>query len=206
MSSAAERVDQRLVRGEATRELILDAAAELLGGEGSAATTTRAVAERAGVRLSLVHYHFGGKCALLAELLARENAKLLTRQQALYAGPEPLAEKWRTACRYLREDMRSGYARVLWELWATGLADEELAQRWRESMADWRTLLEEVAERWAGEHELELPLRPRALATLVANAFQGAEIEILAGVSEKEAPHLEALEACADLIEWFERR
>ena len=206
MSSAAERVDQRLVRGEATRELILDAAAELLGGEGSAATTTRAVAERAGVRLSLVHYHFGGKGALLAELLARENAKLLARQQALYAGPEPLAEKWRTACRYLREDMRSGYARVLWELWATGLADEELAQRWRESMADWRTLLEEVAERWAGEHELELPLRPRALATLVANAFQGAEIEILAGVSEKEAPHLEALEACADLIEWFERR
>jgi hypothetical protein len=102
--------------------------------------------------------------------------------------------------------MRSGYARVLWELWATGLADEELAQRWRESMADWRTLLEEVAERWAAEHELELPLRPRALATLVANAFQGAEIEILAGVSEKEAPHLEALEACADLIEWFERR
>ena len=205
MSSAAERVDQRLVRGEATRELILDAAAELLRVEGSAATTTRAVAERAGVRLSLVHYHFGGKGALLAELLARENAKLLARQQALYAGPEPLAEKWRTACRYLREDMRSGYARVLWELWATGLADEELAQRWRESMADWRTLLEEVAERWAGEHELELPLRPRALATLVANAFQGAEIEILAGVSEKEAPHLEALEACADLIEWFER-
>jgi AcrR family transcriptional regulator len=206
MSSAAERVDQRLVRGEATRELILDAAAELLRVEGSAATTTRAVAERAGVRLSLVHYHFGGKGALLAELLARENAKLLTRQQALYAGPEPLAEKWRTACRYLREDMRSGYARVLWELWATGLADEELAQRWRESMADWRTLLEEVADRWAAEHELELPLRPRALATLVANAFQGAEIEILAGVSEKEAPHLEALEACADLIEWFERR
>jgi len=206
MSSAAERVDQRLIRGEATRELILDAAAELLRGEGSAATTTRAVAERAGVRLSLVHYHFGGKGALLAELLARENAKLLARQQALYAGPEPLAEKWRTACRYLRQDMRSGYARVLWELWATGLADEELAQRWRESMADWRTLLEDVAQRWAAEHELELPLRPRALATLVANAFQGAEIEILAGVSEKEAPHLEALEACADLIEWFERR
>jgi len=206
MSSAAERVDQRLVRGEATRELILDAAAELLRGGGSAATTTRAVAERAGVRLSLVHYHFGGKGRLLAELLARENEKLLARQKALYEGAEPLAEKWRTACGYLREDLHSGYARVLWELWATGLADEELAERWRESMAGWRTLLEEVAERWAAEHELELPLRPRALATLVANAFQGAEIEILAGVSEEEAPHLEALDACADLIEWFERR
>src|SRR5918995_1756633 len=181
MSSAAERVDLRLVRGEATREQILDAAAELLRGEGSAATTTRAVAEQAGVRLSLVHYHFGGKGRLLAELLARENTRLLARQQALYAGPEPLAEKWRTACEYLREDMRSGYARVLWELWATGLADDELARRWRESMAGWRELLAGVAERWAAEHAIELPLPPRALATLVANAFEGAEVEILAG-------------------------
>jgi AcrR family transcriptional regulator len=206
MSSVPERLDQRLVRGEATREQILDAAADVLRVEGSAATTTRAVAEQAGVRLSLVHYHFGGKGRLLAELLERENAKLLARQQALYAGPEPLAEKWRTACAYLREDLRSGYARILWELWATGLADETLAERWREAMAGWRALLEQVAERWAAERGLELPLPPRALATIVANVFQGAEVEILAGVSEREAPHLEAIEACADLIEWFERR
>jgi len=199
-------LDQRLVRGEATREQILDAAAALLRSEGSAATTTRAVAERAGVRLSLVHYHFGGKGGLLAELLERENEKLLARQRELYAGPEPLAQKWRTACTYLRADMRSGYARVLWELWATGLADETLARRWRALMAEWRALLESVAERWAEETGVDLPLPPRALATLVANAFQGAEVEMLAGITEKEAPHLAALEACADLIEWYERR
>jgi AcrR family transcriptional regulator len=206
MSSAADRVDQRLLRGETTREQILDAAEELLREQGSAATTTRAVAERAGVRLSLVHYHFGGKGGLLAELLERENTKLLARQRELYAGPEPLAEKWRIACAYLREDMKSGYARVLWELWSTGLADESLARRWRELMGEWRTLLEAVAQQWAEERELELPLPPRALATLVANVFQGAEVEMLAGVSEQDAPHLEALEACAGLIEWFERR
>ena len=203
MSSAAERVDQRVLRGEATREQILDAAAELLRVQGSAATTTRAVAERAGVRLSLVHYHFGGKGGLLAALLERENARLLERQRALFSGPEPLAQKWRTACAYLRDDLRSGYARILWELWAAGLADEELARRWRGSMAGWRDLLEGVAEGWAAERGLELPIPARALATLVANAFQGAEVEILAGVSEAEAPHLQAL---ADLIEWFEQR
>ena len=205
MSSAPERLDQRVARGEATREQILDAAADVLRGEGGAATTTRAVAERAGVRLSLVHYHFGGKGNLLAELLDRENERLLERQERLYAGPEPLAAKWRTACGYLREDLRSGYARVLWELWSAGLADEELARRWRDAMAGWRALLETVAEQWADLHGVELPLPARALATLVANAFQGAEIEILAGVSEDEAPHFAALEACADLIEWFER-
>jgi AcrR family transcriptional regulator len=204
MSSATPKLDQRIARGEATREQILDAAAHVLQAQGGAATSTRAVAERADVRLSLVHYHFGSKGGLLAELLDRENLKLLDRQASLYAGPEPLAQKWRTACAYLREDLRSGYVRILWELWAAGLADETLARRWREAMAGWRELLQKVTERWAAERALELPLAPRALATLVTNAFQGAEVEILAGVTEQQAPHIEALEACADLIEWFE--
>ena len=205
MSSAAASPDRRVARGEATRELILDAAAEVLRAQGGAAATTRAVAERAGVRLSLVHYHFGGKGGLLAELLDRENARLLERQQGLYGGPGPLAEKWRKACAYFRGDVGSGYVRVLWELWSAGLADEELARRWRDAMAGWRALLTRVAEEWAAERGLELPLPAAALATLVANAFQGAEVEILAGVSEEEAPHLEALEACAVLIEAAER-
>jgi AcrR family transcriptional regulator len=194
-------VDQRVARGEATRDLILDAARDVLGERGFAATTTRAVAEQAGVQLSLVHYHFGGKRQLLAAVLARENERLLARQHALYAGPEPLAEKWRIACAYLREDLRSGYVRILWELWAAGLADEELARRWREVMAGWRALLEDVAAAWAAETSVELPISPRAVATLVVNVFQGAEVEILAGVGEEEAPHHEALEACAALIE-----
>jgi AcrR family transcriptional regulator len=177
----------------------------VLAAHGYAGTSTRAVAEEAGVQLSLVHYHFGGKRGLLAAVLEEENERLLERQQALFEGPGPLSDKWRTACAYLREDMGSGYVRILWELWSVGLTDETLARRWRDAMAAWRTLLEGVAKRWAAESGVELPLSARALATLVANAFQGAEIEILAGVPEEDAPHLEALEACADLIEWFER-
>src|SRR5918995_1422306 len=107
-------VDQRIARGETTRTLILDAARDVLRDHGYAATTTRAVAERAGVQLSLVHYHYRGKASLLLAVLDRENERLLERQQALYAGSEPLAEKWRTACAYLQEDLRSGYVRILW--------------------------------------------------------------------------------------------
>jgi AcrR family transcriptional regulator len=198
-------VDQRIVRGKATRAQILDAARELLREEGFVGTTTRAVADRAGVQLSLVHYHFGGKGPLLAALLEEENARLLARQQELYAGDEPLAGKWRTACAYLREDLRSGYVRILWELWAAGLADEELASRWRAAMAGWRDLLTKVVAEWAAAADVELPMSPRALATLVANAFQGAEVELLAGVGEDEAPHFEALEVLAVLIESLEQ-
>ena len=206
MSSAPERLDLRRARGDDTRALILDAARDALARDGYTKTTTRAIAERAGVQLSLVHYHFRTKQQLLVAVLARENERLLERQRALYASPEPLATKWRTACAYLREDLRTGYVRILWELWAIGLADEELAARWRDAIAGWRDLLAEVARQWEQEHEIDLPISPPALATLVGNAFLGAEAEILAGVSEEDAPHLEALESCARLIEWAERR
>jgi AcrR family transcriptional regulator len=198
--------DRRAVRGDATKESILEAARESLREQGYSRTSIRAVAERAGVQLSLVHYHFGSKQAVLVAVLERENEKLLERQHELFAGPEPLSEKWRAACRFLADDLESGYVRILWELWAAGLADEELAGRWRAATAGWRGLMADVFEEWSREMELELPMSATAVATLVANLFQGLEVEILAGVSEAEAPHLEVLEAVAQLIEGVEAR
>lgn len=206
MSSASPRVDQRRARGDDTRTLILDAARDALAEDGYGQTTTRAIAERAGVRLSLVHYHFGGKQQLLVAVLTRENDRLLERQRAMFERAEPLADKWRAACAYLREDLGSGYVRILWELWAVGLSDPELAAAWREAISGWRELLTGVAEGWAASLDTPLPVSPQVVVTLVANVFQGAETEILAGVGEREAPHLEALESIAGLIEWAERR
>ncbi|HST16254.1 MAG TPA: TetR/AcrR family transcriptional regulator [Gaiellaceae bacterium] len=206
MSRTAGTPDQRRARGDDTRMQILAAARDALAEHGAAGTTTRGIADRAGVQLSLVHYHFGGKQQLLAAVLDRENERLLERQRRLFAGPGTLAEKWRGACAYLRDDLGSGYVRILWELWAAGLTDDELAARWRAAIGGWRELLTRVAAEWTTEHGLELPIPPEALATLVANAFQGAEAEILAGFSEEEAPHYEALESVARLIEWVERK
>ena len=199
-----ELKDRRSVRGDATKELILEAARESLREQGYSGTSIRAVAERAGVQLSLVHYHFGSKQSVLVAVLERENEKLLERQQALFTGPGPLSVKWRAACRFLEDDLESGYVRILWELWAAGLADEQLAARWRDATAGWRRLMAEVFEKWSREVGLELPISATAVATVVANLFQGLEVEILAGVSEDDAPHLEVLEAVAQLIERIE--
>lgn len=193
--------DGRAVRGEATRRRIVDAAREVLLERGHAAASTRAVADEAGVRLSLVHYHFGGKQGLLLEVLERENELLLQRQHKLYAAPGPLADKWRVACDFLDEDVRSGYVRVLWELWAAGLADEDIAAGWRAAMAGWRSLLESVFVAWADGLALDLPISPRAVATLIGNLFEGIEIELLAGVPPQDAPHREVLDAIGVLIE-----
>lgn len=53
------------------REEILDAAAALFVENGFAATTTRAIAERIGIRQASLYYHFSGKDDILAELLER---------------------------------------------------------------------------------------------------------------------------------------
>ena len=164
MSSKADpSTDGRAIRGEATRRRIVDAARDVLLERGHAGASTRAVADEAGVRLSLVHYHFGGKHGLLLEVLERENELLLQRQQKLYAAPGPLADKWRTACEFLEEDIHSGYVRVLWELWAAGLADEDLAAGWRSAMGGWRRLLESVfAELGRGARDRAAALAARA--------------------------------------------
>jgi AcrR family transcriptional regulator len=198
-------VDLRIARGQSTRALLLAAAGDLLRQEGYAATSMRAVAERAGARLSLVHYHFGSKRGLLLAVLEDLTERLLARQQAMFSDERSFAEQWRTTCDYLREDISSGYVRILWELWAAGLADPELAERWRATQRSWREIIEARLERLQHERGVELPMRPRALATMIGNLFEGAEIEILAGVSEEEAPHLEALEACAAVIARAER-
>ena len=180
----SSRVDGRAARGLETRQKILEAARDTILERGYGGTSTRAVAEQAGVPLSLVHYHFGDKRTLLVEVLERENAALLARQRALFATSVPLARKWETACSFLDTDIRSGYVRVLWELWAAGLADDALAERWREAMGGWRNLLTSVFEEWAAALAEPPPFPPRVIAQLVTNVFQGAEVELLAGVSE----------------------
>lgn len=55
----------------APRTEILDAAAELFVSQGLAATTTRQIAERVGIRQASLYYYFAGKDEILLELLTQ---------------------------------------------------------------------------------------------------------------------------------------
>jgi AcrR family transcriptional regulator len=55
----------------APREEILDAAAELFVVQGLAATTTRQIADRVGIRQASLYYYFAGKDEILLELLTQ---------------------------------------------------------------------------------------------------------------------------------------
>lgn len=59
-----------------TREKILDTAEQLFVERGFAATSLRAIADRAGVNLAATNYHFGSKKGLLAEVFHRRVAPI----------------------------------------------------------------------------------------------------------------------------------
>ena len=61
----------RAAQGAASRERILQAALELLGKRGYAATSVSAICERAGVAKTALYWHFGSKEGLLLTLLKR---------------------------------------------------------------------------------------------------------------------------------------
>jgi AcrR family transcriptional regulator len=182
---------------EKVRTELLDATVDCLVAAGYAQLSTRAVAERAGMPVSQIHYHFGGKEGLLLAVLDHQNGQLLQRQREMYGSDMPLWKRWEQACDFLEEDLASGYVRVLQELIAVGWADPGVAELVRSQLRGWVELLTSVAEE--AVCVLAIPLvRPRQIALLVGCTFLGAEEAQLLGFADDEV--LDALRAIGDLL------
>lgn len=63
--------------GALTRERILNAAKEMFAQRGVNAVSLRELTTRAGVNLAAVHYHFGSKEGVLAEVFARSSKPIV---------------------------------------------------------------------------------------------------------------------------------
>jgi AcrR family transcriptional regulator len=73
------------------RDEILDAAAALFAEHGYAGTSTRAIAERVGIRQASLYYHFAGKDEILLELLETSVRPSLDFVERLRDIPDPAA-------------------------------------------------------------------------------------------------------------------
>ncbi|WUH94449.1 TetR/AcrR family transcriptional regulator [Streptomyces sp. NBC_00433] len=98
MSTSGRRVGRpraqpRPDNGLSPRQELLAAAAELFTTHGYTATTTRAVAERAGMRQASMYHYVGGKEDLLAELLEGTVTPSLALARALLADRSRPAER-----------------------------------------------------------------------------------------------------------------
>ncbi len=185
---------------------ILDAARRCLLADGFAAMSTRKVAAAAGVPLSQVHYHFGSKAGMLIAVLDAENERRLARQVSMYAQDSPLWRRYEQACDFLEDDLESGYVRVLQEMIAAGWSTPEIAEKVRAMLLGWHALLADVSKEAADRLGGLGPFAPEEVATLVSNAFIGAEAMLLLGFDRHEVPIRASLRRVGQLIRDAEER
>lgn len=83
------RRSPRQARSLATREALLDAAAQILSRHGLAGFTTNAVAARAGASIGSLYQYFPNKDALMVALIERGQARQLAALEAAIAAAPP---------------------------------------------------------------------------------------------------------------------
>ncbi|MFJ6389741.1 TetR/AcrR family transcriptional regulator [Streptomyces sp. NPDC091972] len=155
------RADRRPESGLAPRDELLVAAAELFTTLGYAATSTRAVAERAGMRQASMYHYVSGKEELLAELLESTVTPSLA---------------------YARELLADDTAPAASRLWELCRADVEVLCGGPYNLGGLYLLPEVRAERFAGFHavraELKDAYRQLLAATAEGSALAKSELEL----------------------------
>jgi TetR/AcrR family transcriptional regulator len=185
-------------RRETATGALLDAAERLLIEKGYAALTTRSVAAEARVNHGLVHYYFGSMEELLLQVLERFTDRLVERQTAMYEADVPFLEKWRTAMRWLEQDLEAGYPKVWWELQAMAWNHPEMRDRLVRVDAAWRSLLRAHFGSALDEYGIDFPRE--ATVALVVAFNKGIQIEQLSGISTGHRELLDWIDG------WLERR
>jgi AcrR family transcriptional regulator len=77
-----------------TRDAILDATEAVMIEEGYAAVTSRRVAEKAGLKSQLVHYHFGTMDDLFVAVYERSQKEFVRRHLQAITSRNPLRSVW----------------------------------------------------------------------------------------------------------------
>lgn len=170
-----------------TRIRLIAATRACLLADGHANLSTRRIADRAGVPLSQIHYHFGGRRGLVLALLAQQNDELLRRQESMYSSDEPLSRRYQQACDFLDIDLDSGYVRILHEMIAIGWSDDSIGREATRLLQGWFDLLERVVDDAGSQIRAEGHMAAHDLATLIGLCFLGGESMVLLDPSRREA-------------------
>lgn len=126
-------------RGRAVRDRLLAAARELIGERGWGAVSTRILAERAGVRPGLVHYHFESLQALLCQAALEQMQQLLDGTAALLSQATSPADGIERMLLDLDQYTGSDPASLLFiEAYLAATRDRELRHRISALVAEFR--------------------------------------------------------------------
>jgi AcrR family transcriptional regulator len=163
-------------RSSETKKRLLQAAIETLQERGFARTSSRAVAERAGVNQALVFYYFGSFEDMLLAALERVSTERLARYAAAVEGAATPSDLVATLRTIYAEDQASGALAVVSEVMAGSVTHAELGPRVVALMQPWIELVEATVERLLASSPFAGLADPRELALAAVTFYVGANL------------------------------
>ena len=137
----------RLAKGEARRELVVEAAARAIADRGLANVRVSDIAERAGMTSGHVTYYFPSKTDLLMLAIRRSEESLLEQVDAEL---RLIVEPWARLERLIdlsASEGRGDAGWILWfQVWSDAATDDTVADVHNELDGRWRRILREVLQ------------------------------------------------------------
>ena len=176
------------------REAIVQAASRCIVARGHAALSTRAVATEAGVNQSLIHYYFGTKERLLAEVVRRDCDLRMVVIDAQLAGARSADDVLDGLVRSLKEMVVDDptFITLIFELFSVSRRNGEIAAEFAELLRRTREHVAGLLAAKQAEGVLRLHAPADAVADVLFSMADGVSMRMLTERDRDFGPSVQA--------------
>ncbi len=170
------------------KRIILDAAISTIARNGVRGLRVEEVAERAGVAVSLLYYHFDNRSGLIRATLKHANERTAQTIEDLDVGRRNGAELVVTMLLAELEDpVQARELSLLWsEVLSAAFFDPSLREQLAEASERWSKLIADAVWRGQEDGSIAALAAPDDLAALLTAAVDGISARWLAGLITRE--------------------
>lgn len=194
MEAAATRTDgTRSIEGEKAQRIV-DATRTCVAERGVAGATFDHVAREAGVSRGLLHYYFGTKERLLAEVVRRDCALRMEVLDAQLGGAQD-ADAFLALLRAQLEDFvktAPALVALIYELFTMSRRNEDIAVEFTELLRRTREHVGDLLAAKQADGVLQLKAEPEAIADVLFGLADGLAIRMLSEPERDWGPTIEA--------------
>jgi AcrR family transcriptional regulator len=178
---------------------IVDAMRRSVAARGAAGSTFDQVAREAGVSRGLLHYHFGTKERLLAEVVRRDAEIRLEHLGSELASAKTVADVIGVLLHSLEDlvDRDPGFVALRFELFTSGRRNPEIAAEFAALQRATRTQVAELLAAKQREGVVRLADEPEAVAAVLLSLADGLALALLGEPDHDAATTLAAGTAAA---------
>ena len=182
---------------------IVEAMRQSVARRGVAGSTFDHVAREAGVSRGLLHYYFGTKERLLAEVVRRDCDVRMAALDERVGDAQTAEDVFARLVAELTElvDREPDFITIIFELFTLGRRNEEIAAEFAELMRRTRDQLASLLEAKRDEGVLRLAAEPAAIADVLFAVADGFALRMVAEPERDWQPAIAAgIQAIAPLI------